>query len=119
MPDWLRRALRFIPAAALAALVFPALTHPAGHLDFSLQNFRLLAGLGGAIIAWKTRNVLLTHHPLWHGITVDLGSGFRHIATMPLSFNKSLPTKIPTRYKNLRYTSDTRNSIFRPKRSEK
>ena len=60
MPDWLRRALRFVPAAALAALVFPALTHPTGHLDISLQNFRLLAGLGGAVVAWKTRNVLLT-----------------------------------------------------------
>ena len=60
MPDWLRRALRFVPAAALAALVFPALTHPTGHLDLSLHNFRLLAGLGGAIVAWKTRNVLLT-----------------------------------------------------------
>jgi branched-subunit amino acid transport protein len=60
IPDWLRRALRFVPAAALAALVFPALTHPAGHLDLTLHNFRLLAGLGGAIVAWKTRNVLLT-----------------------------------------------------------
>ncbi|MFN8414666.1 MAG: AzlD domain-containing protein [Anaerolineales bacterium] len=60
MPDWLSRALRFVPAAALAALVFPALTHPAGHFDFSLHNFRMLAGLGGALVAWKTRNVLLT-----------------------------------------------------------
>ncbi len=60
MPDWLGRALRFVPAAALAALVFPALTHPAGHPDLSINNFRLLAGLGGAIVAWKTRNVLLT-----------------------------------------------------------
>lgn len=60
MPEWLRRALRFVPAAALAALVFPALTHPSGHLDISLQNFRLLAGLGGALVAWRTRNVLLT-----------------------------------------------------------
>ena len=60
MPDWLSRALRFVPAAALAALVFPALTHPAGHLDLSLNNFRMLAGLGGAIVAWRTRNVLLT-----------------------------------------------------------
>ena len=60
MPDWQRRALRFVPAAALAALVFPALTHPSGHIDLSLQNFRLLAGLGGAIVAWRTRNVLLT-----------------------------------------------------------
>ncbi len=54
------RALRFVPAAALAALVFPALTHPAGYLDLSVNNFRLLAGLSGAIVAWKTRNVLLT-----------------------------------------------------------
>lgn len=60
MPRWLQRALRFVPAAALAALVFPALTHPAGHLDLSLQNARLLAGLAGAVVAWKTRNVLLT-----------------------------------------------------------
>lgn len=60
MPYWLGRALRFVPAAALAALVFPALTHPAGRLDISMANFRLLAGLGGAIVAWKTRNVLMT-----------------------------------------------------------
>ncbi|MEN9562338.1 MAG: hypothetical protein RIR73_582 [Chloroflexota bacterium] len=60
MPKWLSRALRFVPAAALAALVFPALTHPAGQLDISLNNFRLLAGLGGAVVAWRTRNVLVT-----------------------------------------------------------
>lgn len=60
MPDRLRHALRFVPAAALAALVFPALTHPAGHLDLSQYNFRLMAGLVGAVVAWKTRNVLLT-----------------------------------------------------------
>lgn len=60
MPDWLRRALRFVPASVLAALVLPALTYPAGTLDLSLGNVRLLAGIGGAIVAWKTRNVLWT-----------------------------------------------------------
>ena len=60
MPDWLRRALRFVPASVLAALVFPALTYPNGALDLSLGNVRLLAGLGGALVAWKTRNVLWT-----------------------------------------------------------
>ena len=60
MPDWLRRALRFVPASVLAALVFPALTYPNGVLDLSLGNVRLLAGLGGALAAWKTRNVLWT-----------------------------------------------------------
>ena len=60
MPEWLRRALRFVPASVLAALVFPALTHPGGVLDLSFGNFRLLAGLAGALVAWRTRNVLLT-----------------------------------------------------------
>ncbi|GAB4493062.1 MAG: hypothetical protein Fur0016_20990 [Anaerolineales bacterium] len=60
MPAWLQRALQYVPPAVLAALVFPALTHPAGTLDLSLNNLRLLAGLGAAIVAWKTRNVLWT-----------------------------------------------------------
>ena len=60
MPDWLRRALRFVPASVLAALVFPALTYPNGALDISLNNVHLLAGLGGALVAWRTKNVLWT-----------------------------------------------------------
>jgi branched-subunit amino acid transport protein len=60
MPGWLRRALRFVPASVLAALVFPALTYPNGMLDLSLDNVRLLAGIGGALVAWRTKNVLLT-----------------------------------------------------------
>ena len=60
MPGWLRRALRFVPASVLAALVFPALTYPNGALDLSLGNVRLLAGLGGALVAWRTKNVLST-----------------------------------------------------------
>ena len=60
MPDWLRRALRFVPASVLAALVFPVLIYPNGTLDLSLGNIRLLAGIGGALVAWRTRNVLWT-----------------------------------------------------------
>lgn len=60
MPEWLRRALRFVPASVLAALVFPALTYPSGTLDLSLGNIRLLAGIGGALVAWRTKNVLWT-----------------------------------------------------------
>ena len=60
MPDWLRRALRFVPASVLAALVFPALAYSNGSLDLSLGNIRLLAGLGGALVAWKTKNVMWT-----------------------------------------------------------
>jgi len=60
MPGLMHRALRFVPPAVLAALVFPALTYPNGTLDLSLDNIHLLAGLGGALTAWKTKNVLWT-----------------------------------------------------------
>ena len=60
MPGWLRRALRYVPASVLAALVFPALAYQGTVLDISLHNARLLAGLGGALVAWRTKNVLLT-----------------------------------------------------------
>jgi branched-subunit amino acid transport protein len=60
MPDWLRSELRFVPASVLAALVFPALTYPNDTLDLSLGNTHLLAGLGGALVAWRTKNVLWT-----------------------------------------------------------
>ncbi|OQY32078.1 MAG: branched-chain amino acid transport [Anaerolineaceae bacterium 4572_5.2] len=60
MPNWLRNALRFVPASVLAALVAPALTYPNGALDLTLNNIRLLAGIGGALVAWRTKNVLWT-----------------------------------------------------------
>lgn len=60
MPNWLRDALKFVPASVLAALVFPALTHPEGTLDLTLNNIHLLAGLGGAFVAWRTKNILWT-----------------------------------------------------------
>ena len=60
MPDWLQSALRYVPVSVLAALVIPALTSPTGALDISTGNVRLLAGLVGALAAWRTRDVLWT-----------------------------------------------------------
>jgi branched-subunit amino acid transport protein len=60
IPLPLRRALRFVPAAVLTAVVIPLLLYNDGALDVSLGNERLLAGLVAALIAWRTRNVLLT-----------------------------------------------------------
>jgi branched-subunit amino acid transport protein len=56
----LRQALRFVPPAVLSAIIFPELLQPGGALDVSLGNDRLLAGLLAMIIAWRTKNVLLT-----------------------------------------------------------
>jgi branched-subunit amino acid transport protein len=60
LPPLLLRALRYVPAAVLSAIVAPELLRPAGALDLSLGNARLLAGLLAIVIAWRTRNVLLT-----------------------------------------------------------
>ncbi len=60
LPAWLRLALRFVPPAVLAALVAPELLRPAGPLDLSLGNDRLLAGLIACLVAWRLRNTWLT-----------------------------------------------------------
>jgi branched-subunit amino acid transport protein len=60
LPETLRRALRFVPPAVLSAIVFPELFIRSGQIDFTLTNFRLLAGLVAVLVAWKTKNTVLT-----------------------------------------------------------
>jgi branched-subunit amino acid transport protein len=60
IPDLLRRALRYIPPAVLTAIILPELLLPAGELNLSLANPNLLAGMAAALVAWRTRSVLLT-----------------------------------------------------------
>jgi branched-subunit amino acid transport protein len=59
-PPLLTRALRFVPPAVLSAIIFPEVFLREGALDVSLTNLRLIAGLMATVIAWRTRNVLLT-----------------------------------------------------------
>ena len=59
VPPLLERALRYVPAAVLTAVVIPLLIFQDGALEVSLGNERLIAGLLAALIAWRTRNVLL------------------------------------------------------------
>jgi len=56
----LQQALRFVPVAVLSALIAPALFFPRGSLDLSPGNIRLIAGLLAILVAWRTKNVLLT-----------------------------------------------------------
>jgi branched-subunit amino acid transport protein len=60
VPPLVQQALRFVPPAVLSAIVFPELLQPGGTLDISLGNARLFAGVLAALVAWRTRNVLLT-----------------------------------------------------------
>src|SRR5438105_13186008 len=60
MPSFLARTLRFVPVAVLSAIIFPALFLVGNRLDVSLSNVRLLAGMLAVLVAWRTKNVLLT-----------------------------------------------------------
>jgi len=60
LPAWFQRSLRFVPLAVLSAIVLPELVYPNGALDLSLRNPQLISGLVAVVVAWRTRNVLLT-----------------------------------------------------------
>ena len=60
IPPGLERALRYVPPAALTAIIFPEMLAPAGVLDISFGNLRLLAGLVAILIAWRSKNIFLT-----------------------------------------------------------
>lgn len=60
LPPAATRALRFVPPVVLSAIIFPELLRPAGALDLSLGNARLLAGIAAAVVAWRSRNTILS-----------------------------------------------------------
>jgi branched-subunit amino acid transport protein len=60
VPPILVRALRFVPPAVLSAIVASEVFVRDGAPDLSPGSPRLLAGAAAALVAWRTRNVLLT-----------------------------------------------------------
>ncbi len=60
IPPTLRRALHYVPPAVLSAMVFPELLIRDGHIALALGNTRLLAGLVAIVVAWFSKNTLLT-----------------------------------------------------------
>ncbi len=67
LPAVLNRALAYVPASVLAALVLPSVVYPGNEAEFSLLSPRILAALAAALVAWKTKNILFT---LLSGMTV-------------------------------------------------
>ena len=57
-PAWFIRLLRFVPVAALSALVWPDLL--VSDNVVMITQARLYAGLIAAFIAWRTRSVIFT-----------------------------------------------------------
>ena len=60
IPETIRKALHYIPPAVLSAIIFPELFLRNGTLDLSLGNTRLLAGLVAILVAWFSKNTLMT-----------------------------------------------------------
>lgn len=60
IPETMRKALHYVPPAVLSAIIFPELFLHDGTLNISLENTRLLAGLIAILVAWFSRNTLIT-----------------------------------------------------------
>lgn len=56
----LRAALRFVPAAVIAAIVVPALVIRDGAIQLAVSNPRPAAALVALVVAWLTRSVIWT-----------------------------------------------------------
>src|SRR5690349_4218533 len=60
IPETVRKALHYVPPAVLSAIVFPELFLHEGAMDLSFDNYRLLAGLVAVVVAWFSKNTLIT-----------------------------------------------------------
>lgn len=60
VPSTMRKALHYVPPAVLSAIIFPELLYSSGSLNLSLNNTRLIAGVIATLVAWYTKNTLLT-----------------------------------------------------------
>ena len=60
LPKPVFRALKFVPPAVLSAIILPALLLKDDKLYIALDNSYLVAGIFSGVVAWRTRNLLLT-----------------------------------------------------------
>jgi len=60
VPETMRRALHYVPPAVLSAIIFPQLFYTDNGLDLTFTNTRLIAGLIAILVAWFSKNTLLT-----------------------------------------------------------
>ncbi|WP_413704828.1 AzlD domain-containing protein [Pseudomonas sp. Pseusp16] len=60
IPSLLRRALLYVPASVLAALVLPAVVYPDRQAAFDWSNPQIPAAILAGLVAWRTKSTLLT-----------------------------------------------------------
>ncbi len=60
LPEWLKRALTYVPPAVMAAIITPTLFFAGGTPTIAVDVPRLGAAIFAALLAWRTRSVLWT-----------------------------------------------------------
>lgn len=60
IPQTMRRALHYVPPAVLSAIIFPELLFRNNAFDPSFSNTRLIAGVVAILVAWFSKNTLVT-----------------------------------------------------------
>jgi branched-subunit amino acid transport protein len=60
IPPLLRRALVYVPASVLAALVLPAVVFQDKQAGIDWSNPQIPAAIVAGLVAWRTRSTLLT-----------------------------------------------------------
>lgn len=60
LPAPVQRALQYVPAAVLAAIILPEVLVLDGQVHLAPDNLRLIAAAIAAFVAWRTRSILYT-----------------------------------------------------------
>jgi branched-subunit amino acid transport protein len=69
-PEPIFRALKYVPPAVLTAIIVPAVLYKDERLVISPTNDYLVAGIISVVVAWRSKNLLLT---IIIGMAVFLG----------------------------------------------
>ena len=59
-PPAIVRALKYVPPTVLTAIVMPDVLFPGSHLRLELTSPYVLGAVIAAVMAWRTKNLLLT-----------------------------------------------------------
>lgn len=60
MPVWLHKSLKYVPPSVLSVIAVQEILFKGDAIFLSFSNTRLIAGILAAVIAWQTRNALIT-----------------------------------------------------------
>ena len=60
IPNNIRMGLQFVPPAVLTAIIVPEVLYSDSVMQLTIRNYRLIAAVLACIVAWKTKNAILT-----------------------------------------------------------